>query len=196
MTSSTNIVLNNSCVLKDKLLLFYKNKKNYTLFIDIVDKKAKYSLRVIEWFVSNYSKKYNIVYKVGNKDFNVYLSYKDQLKSYKKKQFDPFKRYDKFNFNIHDVSIVTTIGQLNFFKWAISNNILEYVSKHLSRIKEDMALNMRHNEDDSKSTTSQKYKLEEPSNGKEIPRKKRQSLSSCATRTTVKRYTKVVITFD
>ncbi|CAK0773750.1 conserved hypothetical protein [Gammaproteobacteria bacterium] len=184
-------VVKTGCVLKDKLIAFYKSKKNYTEFINIVDKKANYSLRIIEWFVSNYSKKYNIVYKIGNKDFNVYLSYKDQLKSYKKKQFDPFKRYDKFNFNIHDATIVTTIGQLNFFKWAISNNILDYVSKYLDKIKEDMNINIRH-----QIVNVPQPKLKQVENTKVAPRKKRQSLSACATRTTVKRYTKVVITFD
>jgi hypothetical protein len=189
-----DINLNSSCVLKDKLFLFYKNKKNYTAFIDIVNKKAKCSLRVIEWFVSNYSKKYNIVYKIGNKDFNVYLSYKDQLKSYKKKQFDPFKRYDKFNFSLHEGGpMVTTIGQLNFFKWAISNDILEYVSKNLAKIKEDMILNIRYNKDNEDDNQYQKKLIESTSN---VSRKKRQSLSVCATRTTVKRYTKVIITFD
>jgi len=39
-------------------------------------------------------KKYNIVYTITknniNKTFNIYLDYKNQLKAYSKKYFDPF----------------------------------------------------------------------------------------------------------
>ena len=34
--------------------------------------------------------------------------------------------------------IETTIGQLNFFKWAISNLIIEYINIHKNEIEEDM----------------------------------------------------------
>lgn len=179
--------LNKSGILQEKLHLFYNNKKNLMKFLNVINKKTDYSLRIIEWFVSNYSKKYNIVYKIDKKDFNVFLSYKDQLKSYKKKQFDPFKRYEKFTLSIHEHSIVTTIGQLNFFKWAISNNILNYVENNLKIIKNDMNVNLVHQTNSSKNS-----EVTEPL----VKRKKRQSLSSCATRTTVKRYTKVILTFD
>ena len=76
-------------------------------------------------------------------DFDVYNSYKSQLKAYNKKLFDPFCRKhstkEKFNFYYDEgKSILTTTGQLNFFKWAIENRIIEYVTKYYDDIKQDL----------------------------------------------------------
>jgi ribosomal protein L9 len=97
-------------------------------------------LRNIEWFVSNFSKKNNIRYKVNNKMFNVYDSYKnEQLKSYSKKHFDLYRRTNKFLIKITDKrSLETTVAQLNFFKWVMENDILDYVEKHHLDIKKEM----------------------------------------------------------
>ena len=56
------------------LTKFYKTQKNSDLLIDIITDK-KYAKRVIEWFVSNYSKKKNIIYNTKRKEFDVSLTY-------------------------------------------------------------------------------------------------------------------------
>jgi hypothetical protein len=128
---------------KDKLLMeniskFY-NTKNINDILPITQGHSKLSLRVLDWFVTNYCKTYNIILNDKKNNYNVYLDYKSQLKAFSKKQFDPFCRrerivfyYDKKDF------ITTTVGQLNFFKWAIENNILEYVNNNLKTIEENM----------------------------------------------------------
>ena len=117
---------------KDKLLMenisaFY-TAKHIDNILPVTRGDSKLSLRVLDWFVTNYCKTHNIILQNKNKPYNIYLDYKSQLKAFSKKQFDPFCRrerivfyYDKSNY------ITTTVGQLNFFKWAIENNILEYV---------------------------------------------------------------------
>ena len=115
---------------------FYKNKDNLKTLISIINGESKISLRVIDWFVTNYSKKNNITYIVGTKKnskrFNVYLNYKSQLKAYSKKQFDPFCRRERIMFYYkEDEHIITTVGQLNFFRWAMDNDIIKYVKKNL-----------------------------------------------------------------
>jgi hypothetical protein len=100
------------------------------------------SLRVLEWVVTKCSKK-NIDIQIVDKEyFSINIMYKAQLKSYKKKNFDPFRRDRKFyyNYDKNDPSktVVTTLGQLNFFKWAISNKIIECVEKHYPTIIETM----------------------------------------------------------
>jgi hypothetical protein len=140
-------------VLKESLLEFYKKKKNFDIFNEIISERtSKFSLRVIEWFCNNFSRKYDISYKTTrNKDFNVYLAYKSQLDSYSKKQFDPFNRKHKgfppFVILHGEKKVETTVGQMNFFKWCINNNVLEYIEKYLENIKQDMALtnNIRNN---------------------------------------------------
>ena len=109
--------------------------------IDIINCEDDISLRVLDWFVTRYSK--NGVDMTTQDDvFDVHINYKAQLKSYKKKYFDPFRRKYKFDyvFNINNEKKIlrTTIGQLNFFAWAISNNIITFVSQHLQQITKAM----------------------------------------------------------
>ena len=72
------------------------------------------------------------------KQINIYHAYKSQLKSYSKKKFDPFCRRDRLYFNCNDIDVETTIGQLNFFKWALDNMIADYISLHYKDIETDM----------------------------------------------------------
>ena len=107
-----------SNVLLNSLKEFYENKENKNHLFDILNNTNNISLRIIDWFVTNYSKKNNTSYLINNKEliindensenakqFNVYYSYKAQLKSYSKKQFDPFCRRNRIEFTI-DVKIL------------------------------------------------------------------------------------------
>jgi len=178
---------NKALLLKNSLLEFYKNKNNLNLFANVINKKTNYSLRIIEWFCNNYSKKHDINYTLPtkNKVFNVYLSYKTQLDSFQKKQFDPFKRkhkgFEKFDLKFENTIITTTVGQLNFFKWCITNNVFDYIEKHLKEIKIDMNNSINY------AKKNKEIKLE---------RKKRQPLSVSATRLCIKRYNKVFLDFS
>ena len=119
--------------------------------IDIIEGKSKISLRLLDWFVTNYSRTNGIGYfmEINREEeyFNVNISYKAQLKSYKKTNFDPFRRTQIFNFkyDIGDPSkkLKTTLCQLNFFRWAFSNNIIEYVDEHYNDINESMVDNKK-----------------------------------------------------
>lgn len=170
-------------LLKKSLHTFYKTPKHLNAFLDVIEKRTKYSLRIIEWFCNNYSKKYNIILTSCNgKKINVYFAYQSHLNSYQKKQFDPFKRnhngFEPFVFNYtKDHGVLTTVGQLNFFRWCISDNILEYVNKNIKEIKDDM--NQSTNYISNKKSVLQ---------GVKTVRKKRQPLSISATRTCIKYY--------
>jgi len=143
-------------VLYDSLHKYYSNDKNIDKFNSCINGENKISLRIIDWFVTNYSKKNNIFYETyktptgnmtfnsdGNelfKQINIYHAYKSQLKSYSKKKFDPFCRRDRLKFNCNDINIDTTLGQLNFFKWAIENMITDYIQLNYQEIEYDMNL--------------------------------------------------------
>ena len=76
-----------------------------------------------------------------DKGFNVHISYKAQLKSYKKRYFDPFRRRKKFKYYFdkeEKISLCTTIGQMNFFKWAFSNDVISYVNDNYMNISKAM----------------------------------------------------------
>ena len=185
-------------VLLESLHKYYENKENIEKLLEVVEVNNKISLRIIDWFVTNYSKKNNIFYTIfiapnGKKtfesennnvykQFNTYHSYKSQLKSYSKKKFDPFCRRKRITFKYEDgKSIETTIGQLNFFKWAIDNLIIDYILNNYESIEEDM-------------TTSfmQIKKHKKISN----ERKKRQELSKAASRGLNQTNISVILDFD
>tara|TARA_B110000858_G_C17737241_1_gene443133 strand:+ start:719 stop:1219 length:501 start_codon:yes stop_codon:yes gene_type:complete len=121
---------------------YYNNNiKNKEIFNNIINGKHKLSLRLIDWFVTHYARNNNIHYWTDNikifkktpdnllniKKVNIYLDYRAQLKSYTKLYFDTFRRHQRITFYINDdVSIETTIGQLNFFRWIFNNNIIDY----------------------------------------------------------------------
>jgi hypothetical protein len=51
------------------------------------------------------------------------------LKSFSKKQFDPFRRNVRIDFEYEPgKTIETTVAQLNFFRWAISNKVIDYIN--------------------------------------------------------------------
>ena len=116
--------------------------------------------------------------KIAEKDWT---SIKRASKAYSKKKFDPFCRRDRIEFKIDDILIETTIGQLNFFKWAIENMILEYVVINKKDIEKDM--------NDSLQISKKLHK-------KNDERKKRQELSLSASRGLNKHHGNIIICFD
>lgn len=138
-------------LLMSSLSKFYNARNHISMILPIIDSQSAVSLRVIDWFVTNYSKKFNVVItKEMNKNivhFNVYLSYRSQLKAYSKQLFDPFRRRDRitFMYDNNEHSIETTIGQLNFFRWVLQNDILSYIEKNLSEIEKDMIRTQKDN---------------------------------------------------
>jgi hypothetical protein len=133
---------------KDKLLLdsidtfFIKN--DIKIMVSIINGESNISLRLLDWFVTNHSKKNNIKYIIDNIYdeqilFDVSADYKGQLKAYNKKYFDPFCRKQRIQYKYNDKFIlITTIGQLNFFKWAIQNNIIGYIEDNLTNLEIEM----------------------------------------------------------
>ena len=119
--------------------------------LNIIEGQSEISLRILDWFVTKYAKR-GIDFTKNGETFDVHINYKAQLKSYKKRYFDPFRRKKKFNYkytiNREDKILYTTIGQLNFFRWAISNDIINFVEKYLPQITK--AMNISNKEDKKK----------------------------------------------
>jgi len=118
---------------------FYANRSDLPEILKILEGESEMSLRLIDWFVTNYSKFHNISYIHKNQDFFVYIDYKNQLKAYSKKLFDPFCRRERILFQLYNIpAFVTTVGKLNFFRWAIEKGILDYIKINLKSIEKEM----------------------------------------------------------
>ena len=181
------IISSKKDLLMQSLISFFTNRTNLDQVVPIISGHSHISLRILDWFVTNYSKKNNIHYQitVNNKikNFIVYLDYKAQLKAYSKKQFDPFCRRERISFIDHDMNeLITTVGQLNFFRWAIENNILEYIIENYDVIESDMNNSLRN--------------LYKKKDGEKNSRRKRTELSISATKTVNKHNVSIVVQFD
>jgi len=185
-------------LLLTNLLAFYEKDDNMDRLVGVINGQTKISLRIIDWFVTNYAKKNFTVYSIPAKNrcstvindeenterFKVFHSYKLELKAYSKVRFDPFSRRERIMIPYKDdTCLQTTIGQLNFFKWAIENRLLEYIEKHYDEIETDMNLRNSISKKPTDDTTDSKT------------RKKREELSVSACKTIKKESVKIVVKF-
>ena len=181
-TTQNDLLLNN-------LMDFYKDEKILNRMLKIITGESKISLRIVDWFSTNYAKKYYTIFNIdcesGNsRRFKVYVDYKLKLKAYSKKRFDPFCRWDRISIPYKkDTCIETTIGQLNFFKWALENKVIDYIEENYETIEKDM---------NNRNSTS-KRKEQVTDNSK--TRKKREELSVSATKSIKKEKVEIVVQF-
>jgi len=115
---------------------FYAHHPEIEKVLTYLSGDAPLSLRIIDWFVTKYSRKAFVRYPWNGHEFLVYLSYKGQLKAYSKQYFDPNCRRERIMFSIpNHEPFMTTIGKLNFFRWALESGILEYMEAHEEEIR-------------------------------------------------------------
>ena len=181
----TTYATQNSLLL-DKLLKYYEEEDNLEYMLKIINGESSISLRIVDWFATNYAKKYFTVYTMKNtgKRFKVYEDYKLRLRAYSKRRFDPFCRWERIMIPYkNDTSIQTTIGQLNFFKWALENEVIDFIQDNYTSIERDM---------NSRNSTS-KRKDKQITNQ---TRKKREELSVSATKSIKQEHVEITVKFD
>ena len=186
------------------LLDFYSDKNKLNEMMNIINGESKISLRIVDWFVTNYAKKYYTIYELPIKRngdfvssrFKVYNDYKLKLKAYSKKRFDPFCRWERITIPYNDDNCMeTTIGQLNFFKWAIENKIINYIQENYTDIEKDM--------NERNSISKKKKDSDDIQNSSIIitndsgkTRKKREELSVSACKCIKKENVKIIVSFN
>jgi hypothetical protein len=196
--NNSNYTTQNDLLLKN-LMTFYKTddlngvynpNNNLDKMLKIITGDSKISLRIVDWFSTNYAKKYYTLYVIeGAHDnitrrFKVYDDYKLKLKAYSKKRFDPFCRWERISIPYTNGKFIeTTIGQLNFFKWAIENKVVDYIEENYTDIEKDM--------NNRNSTSKRKEIITDNSK----TRKKREELSISATKSIKKEKVEIVVQF-
>ena len=207
MYCASNLNTQNDLLMKN-LMNFYGNKPNLSRMMSIINGESKISLRIVDWFVTNFAKKYYTVYDLYTQRgtmqdtirFKVYNDYKLKLKAYSKRKFDPFCRWERISIPYDDEKYMeTTIGQLNFFKWAIENKIVEFIESNYEDIEKDM--NGRNTTSKRRSPNSSDGDSEDGAinNGttdNTKTRKKREELSVSACKCIKKETVKIIVKFN
>jgi len=181
-TTQNELLLNN-------LMEFYKKDENLSRMLKIITGDSKISLRIVDWFATNFAKKNYTLYTITDTNncnirFKVYFDYKLKLKAYSKKRFDPFCRWDRISIPYKNGTFIeTTIGQLNFFKWAIENKVIDYIEENYETIENDM---------NNRNSTSKKKEIDVNTK----TRKKREELSVSATKSIKKEEVEIIVQFN
>jgi hypothetical protein len=219
----TNYTTQND-LLMTNLMKFYDEDNNLEKMLRIINGESPISLRIIDWFATNYAKKFFTVYEVGvNRRFKVYVDYKLKLKAYSKRRFDPFCRWDRITIPYSNGTFIqTTIGQLNFFKWALENGVVAYIEKNYGTIEDDMnarnstsrrnnaglmskeeadagvdvAPNANANANANANENAVVLDTKHCNNGNNKTRKKREELSISATKSIKKETVEIVVSFN
>lgn len=180
-----NSYMTQNTLLLNNLLKYYKEHNYLDRMLSIINGESNISLRIVDWFVTNYSKKNFTIYTLSCGDrFKVYVDYKLKLRAYSKKRFDPFCRWERIVIPYkNNQSIQTTIGQLNFFKWAIDNEVIEYIENNYQDIENDM---------NNRNSTSKK----KINTNTQKTRKRREELSVCASKSIFKEDVEIVVKFN
>jgi len=188
-------------LLMTSLSKFYLDEKNINILIPIVNGLSKISLRVLDWFVTNFCKKHNTVihyHRDGKPNkLIVHLDYKNQLKAYSKKQFDPFCRRERINFIYGKGNeLLTTVGQLNFFRWEIEYYVIDYIIENLEMIEADMNNSLKIEVSGGKIIEDSSHDTQDTQDTQEKKRKKRHELSISASKSVSKHNVKITVEFS
>ena len=175
-------------LLLNNLLSFYNKNNRLDTMLRIINGESNISLRIVDWFATNYAKQRYVVYNLEcGRRFKVYNDYKLKLRAYSKKRFDPFCRWERINIPYKDdKQIQTTIGQLNFFKWALENEVIKYIEDNYVDIEKDM---------NNRNSTSKRRTNTSINHGTKT-RKKREELSVSASKSIKQETVEITITFD
>lgn len=198
--------------LLSELLDFYKNKEYLDILKKIINrefiihKSKKVSIRIVNWFVTNYAKQHFTVYELSNERFFVWTRFRSAEDGYSKDLFDPYCRKDRIMIPYDETTnIITTIGQLNFFKWAILNKVIDYIVDNYEIITNDMTTRLtmknKHTKTEDSISTISTISTDESTHSSSCKtnntktRKKREELSVSACLSIRKEFVPVKITF-
>lgn len=108
--------------IKNELIEFYKgsDKEKTKIILEIIGyKHPRITLRIMDWFVKKYCKKYRLPFKKPRLSDTRFCVYNNS-------------ETDTFYFN----KVRTSIGQLNYFRWVLKNNIIDYIEENYEMIME------------------------------------------------------------
>lgn len=152
----------NELVLASTVKYFAARPNERAALAAMVEGQADVSLRLLDWFLTHYVHARNVLYWIDDHAGTVQddypaaardparvrkcaLSqcYRAQLRAFTKAAFDPFRRHGRVTFVVSDgpkpSTVETTVGQLNFFRWAFQNRVIDYVRLHLADLELAMA---------------------------------------------------------
>ena len=119
------------------------------------------SLRMLDWFCTNYARNSRVVYVSDNTRgvVDVHAAYKSALATFHKQLFDPFGRTGGEPRGKRPCRNTRTLRlrmrQKNFFRWAVELGVIDYVTAHVGEIEHDMSVHRKKKAKDNATTDMQ-----------------------------------------
>jgi len=119
------------------------------------------SLRMLDWFCTNYAKNCRVVYVPGQGGdvVDVHSSYKIALATFHKNMFDPFGRTGGGGAAEVGRGSRLKMRQKNFFRWAAESGVLDYVTSHIGDIERDMSAHRQQKAKNANECTSSREEM-------------------------------------
>lgn len=142
------------------------SKESIQLMVDIINSNHEISLRNLNWFGTKHldtmDSRYYTDENGEKKMFDPRISYGKRQGPYGKKGFDPFRRGLAFNWNYDPddktKTVITTLCQLQFFKWLFEYEMMDYILENLDNLKELQRKYEKKKKDEKKAKKEKKIK--------------------------------------
>ena len=122
-----------------EIAAFYDDHTVHRLLVPVAKAEFDVSLRLLDYCCTNYAKKTRVVICENRMAVHLYWLYKDWLRQYRRRTFDPFRRRERIRFQGYSKEwLDTTVAQLNFLRWADYYGVIRYVRANLHTIEQDM----------------------------------------------------------
>lgn len=127
-------------VLLRRLRSDYNEQIIRNVLIPLIEKSAPISLRALDWLVVNEAKRQSLVCSSTHAGVqtNIFKSYQESLKFWKRRLFDPFRRKYPLEVHLDGRVHLTTLGQSNFVLFVHETGIMSYGVFHLAEIEQSM----------------------------------------------------------
>lgn len=134
---------------------FNRKPEALETFLRTVKRQESFSLRIVDWAVTNYSRRNRITVHHRGLPVDINQDYRRHLGVFTKKYFDPFARRERIELLIKPTNTIlsTTVGQLNFMKWLLERGIHVHIVQLRAEIEADMRDNhgrRKHHKDQTK----------------------------------------------
>ena len=120
---------------------FFDESTLLRLLVPVATATFDVSLRLLDYCCTNYAKKTRVVICEEGLAVHLFSLYKDWLRHYRRRCFDPFRRRERICFRNPcgpGEWLCTTVAQLNFLRWADVYKVIPYVRSNLTAIEQDM----------------------------------------------------------
>lgn len=130
----------NETLVRDKLSNHFANNKESWQTVAYYVNEARRTSCILKYFVTEYAKYNGVQLSRPDRElFFVYPRFKAEQQGYGQRLFGPrswwpIRGSHRECFSYHDIDICSTLGELHFWYWCVTNGVTDYIEQNLDGI--------------------------------------------------------------